>query len=188
MRCLVCRKWSFRIICKTCQEEFLILKPKIRLVGDIKVYSFYSYEDIAFLLNTKYYAIGSRVFNILAKKASVYFSQNLSDSLSEVYGVGIDDNPKKGYSHTGILLKNFSSSIKPIYGELNARNKIQYAGKSLAFRQNNPKNFSFKVKNRNLVIFDDIITTGTSILEAKNVIEKNNNRVLFALVLSDASS
>ncbi|EAL3832073.1 ComF family protein, partial [Campylobacter upsaliensis] len=36
------------------------------------------------------------------------------------------------------------------------------------------------------ILVDDIVTTGSSILEAKKILEKNKISVLFALVLADA--
>ncbi|WP_158654733.1 MULTISPECIES: phosphoribosyltransferase [unclassified Helicobacter] len=159
------------------------------MLEDFKVYSFYSYEENAFLLNMKYDAIGSRIYKILAQRASEYFFNHLSVRFpKDCYGVGIDDDPKKGYSHTGIILKGFSSKIKPIFGELRAKNKVKYAGESLSFRKKNPKNFKCKVSYKDLIIFDDIITTGTSMLEAREKLQKYNNNVLFGIVLSDARS
>lgn len=189
MRCIICTQLSFLIICRRCQEFFLVIKPKIRILGDFKVYSFYSYEENAFLLNMKYEVIGSRIYQILAQKASDYFFANSALNLPKhCYGVGIDDDPRKGFSHTGIILKSFSPKIKPIFGELKAKNKVKYAGESLAFRKKNPKDFFSKVSDKNLIIFDDIVTTGTSMLEAREKLQKSKNNVLFGVVLSDAST
>lgn len=188
MRCLVCEKYSFFAICKQCQESFLIIKPKIRIIEDLKIYSVYNYEDISFLLNLKYYAMGSRVIKILSKKASKHFEKTHGEFFKQhkVYGVGIDDNPKKGYSHTGVILRVFSSLIKPIYGELIAKKSIKYAGKNLAYRQQNPKDFTYYSGAKDVVIIDDIVTTGSSMLQAKRCIEKAGGNVLFGIVLSDA--
>ena len=187
MRCVVCEAWSLRAICARCQETFLPIAPKIRLLEDFKVYSFYSYEGISFLLNSKYYAIGSRIYSILARRAREYFSAQIEEGAFDgVCGVGIDDRVGDSYSHTGILLRAFSGIVRPIYGELIARNRVQYAGKNLAFRQSNPKDFSFSLGAGEYVIFDDVITTGTSMLEAKRVIERSGARVVCGIVLADA--
>ncbi|EAL9099540.1 ComF family protein, partial [Campylobacter jejuni] len=37
-----------------------------------------------------------------------------------------------------------------------------------------------------VILVDDIVTTGSSLLEAKKVLEENKISVLFALVLADA--
>lgn len=188
MLCLTCNAFCFSLLCKNCREQFLKIKLKIRIVEDLKIYSFYDYQDISLLLNTKYYAIGSRVFSLLAKKANAHFLTTHQEFFKQyiVHGVGIDDNPKKGYSHTGVILHAFRNIITPIYGELQAKNKVKYAGKSLEFRQKNPRGLVYKSGSKDLVIFDDIVTTGLSMLEAKKAIEKGGGNVLFGVVLSDA--
>lgn len=184
MKCLVCGKWSLRAICKTCQED-IILKPTTRLIGDLKVYSFFAYSEIETLLHYKYTSIGSRIYQVLCNLAQEYFKEHFD---LQAYGVGIDDCIKRGYSHNGIFLHSFSKcGIKPIYGELLASERVSYAGKSLGYRQTHPKGFQTKLSGiKNLIIFDDIITTGTSLMEAKKILEEKENEVLFALTLCDA--
>lgn len=182
MRCIVCQKWG-KLLCQQCFPNLTLGK---RLVDAMPVYSFYAFSDIELLLHYKYTAIGSRIFSLLAQRASAYFVREVRD-LDNVYGVGIDDNVQKGYSHTGVIMDAFRyCGIRPCYGELLAKNPISYAGKSLEYRQKNPKNFQTKLKNKNLVIFDDVITTGTSLREAKKLLESCNNTVLFGLTLCDA--
>lgn len=185
MRCLSCGKWGFRVICKSCLS-LITLKPTLRLVGDLRVYSFFAYSEIEALLHYKYSPVGSRVYRVLCKIAREYFAPTFS--IQEAYGVGIDDSVRRGYSHNGIFLNEFRKcGIKPIYGELLAQNKVSYAGKSLEYRQTHPKGFSTHLKGvKNLIIFDDIITTGVSLSEAKRMLEQERNEVLFALVLCNA--
>lgn len=184
MKCLACGIWSFIAICKRCQQH-IILKPTIRLVGDLKVYSFFAYSEIEALLHYKYTPIGSRIYTILCNLAQGYFKEHFS---LQAHGVGIDDCIKRGYSHNGIFLNVFRKcGIKPIYGELLAQSKVSYAGKSLEYRQSHPKGFQTKLRGvKDLIIFDDIITTGTSLLEAKKVLEEKRNEVLYALTLCNA--
>ncbi|WP_305862307.1 ComF family protein [Helicobacter cholecystus] len=184
MKCLVCGAWSLRIICKKCQE-CIVFKPTIRLLGDFKVYSFFAYSEIETLLYYKYTPIGSRVYQILCNLAQEYFRENFS---LQAWGVGIDDCIKRGYSHNGIFLHTFKKcGIRPIYGELLAKNKVSYAGKTLKYRQDHPKGFDTSLEGcKDLIIFDDILTTGTSLLEAKKVLEEKSNEILFALTLCNA--
>lgn len=184
MRCLSCGKWGLKVICKKCQAN-INLKPNIRLVGDLKVYSFFAYSEIELLLHYKYSPVGSRVFRVLSERAREYFKEHFS---LQAYGVGVDDSVRRGYSHNAIFLHSFRKcGIKPIYGELLASEGVSYAGKSLEYRQTHPKGFQTKLSGiKNLIIFDDIITTGTSLMEAKKVLEERGNEVLFALTLCDA--
>lgn len=184
MRCLICGVWNLNgLICKKCIPTLSLGK---RLVDGVSVYSFYAFSEIEFLLHFKYQPIGSRIMTMLARWASLYFSQNFSFPHG-LMGVGIDDRIKNGYSHTGIILHEFKRcGIQPIYGELKAKNPISYAGKSLQYRQANPKGFQTQLVSRDVVVMDDVITTGVSLQEAIGLLRSKNNRVILALTLCDA--
>jgi competence protein ComFC len=177
--CLVCTNFSFSIICKECQK---LLKPTIKKRDDIV--SFYQYEEIEKFLKYKYHPFGSRVFEILAKNSFKKFTEVYQE---KIYSLSIDDNPKRGYSHTAILNHSLKSKyITPLYKKLLAQNDITYAGKTLEFRLNNPRNFKYTgPKNIDVILIDDIVTTGTTIQEAKEVLKKHNVNVLFCVVLVD---
>ncbi|MAD42983.1 MAG: phosphoribosyltransferase [Arcobacter sp.] len=188
MKCLTCENISFQIICKTCQKN--LLEPsfhKRELEKDFYNYSFYALSDIEDLISSKYYFHGDRVFNILAKLSFAKFSQNFSFD-DKIKAIAIDDHTRHDFSHTAILAKHLKSKIiTPKYNCLKATNIVKYAGKDLEFRKNNPRKFNVSnIKNQNLILCDDLITTGTTILEAKKALEKQNNKVLFSLTLADA--
>lgn len=188
MRCLSCEKLSFFSICKICQKN--LLEPtfnKRELEKGFFVYSFYPYDDIKELLNTKYEFYGDRVFNILADLAFKKFAHNFKyDEM--ITAVPIDDHTRHEFSQTALLAKSLKSKyIKPEFNTLKASNIIKYAGKDLKFRKKNPRKFKYKgEENLKVILIDDLITTGTTILEAKTLLEKYNCEVLFALTLSDA--
>lgn len=189
MKCVICAKYCFSPICKTCLEGINIV-PRVRLIEGMSVYSFYRYDDVALLLMSKYNIFGSRILGRLAKKASDYFFSRQSDlnvwKESNLCGVGIDDCARSYYSHTGVILKQFCRhNIRAVYGGLVAQNTVHYAGKTLEYRQKNPKNFIYLANSKNVMMVDDIITTGTSMKEAKRAIEKTHARVLFGLALCD---
>ena len=103
------------------------------------------------------------------------------------YGVPIDDHVRHGYAHSAILAHALKSIIKPLYKSLRAQNNQTYSGQKLAFRQSHKRNFTFTCKDkRDVILIDDIVTTGTTLQEAQNVLEKAGVNVLFALVLADA--
>lgn len=182
MKCLACGRWG-KILCPMCLPP---LSLGTRLVDEMSVHSFYALSEIELLLHYKYTPIGSRIFSLLALRASEFFCKEFG-GLQGLKAVGIDDGVKKGYSHTGVILHSFKRcGITPIYGELRARNQVSYAGKSLEYRKQNPKNFSTKLKDERLILFDDVITTGTSLKEAKALLQSLGNQTLFALTLCDA--
>jgi len=188
MRCISCQSLSYKIICDDCQDRFL--QPsfyKREIQKDFFVYSFYKFDDIKDLINTKYHFFGDRVFKILAsltfKKFGLTF--NYSD---QIYAIPIDDHTRHQFSHTAILAKSLKSQyITPLYDCIKATNIVKYAGKDLKFREQNPRKFIYKgPSNIQTIVVDDLVTTGTTINEAKIILNKNSVEVLFGLAISDA--
>ncbi len=189
MRCITCQTLSFEIICKVCQDRFLTSSfHKRELEKDFFVYSFYKFDEVKELLNTKYEFYGDRVLNILGKLSFKKFSSNF-EFTNQVYALPLDDHTRHQFSHTAILSKHLKSNqIKPIYNTLKATNIVKYAGKDLEFRKKNKRKFLYTGKqNLQVILIDDLITTGSTILEAKKGLEQNNCEVLFALTISDAN-
>jgi len=148
------------------------------------VYSFYKYSDIEPLLLTKHTPLGYLVYRGLAKLTFKPFMEHfLSHSDREVYLIGVDESVTSGYSHVALLT---SVTQYVIHNGLIATNRVKYSGKSLDFRLNNPRNFHYMgVPNIDVILVDDIVTTGTTLLEAKEVLEENGVNLLFGLTLAD---
>ena len=136
------------------------------------------------MIKYKYEKFGSFVFKELSFPFS-FFSKNYPHILNII---PIDDKVDKGYSHTAILA-NAMQKDKKLYSTLHSQTDVKYAGKSLEFRLNNPRNFKYcGPKNIDVVLVDDVVTTGTTLNEAKEVLKKYNINVLFSLVLADLRS
>ncbi len=189
MKCMLCESLSFTHICSFCQNTFLtpsIYKRKI--LNNIEVISFYKYKDIKDLLHTKHTDLGYYIYSILAQNSFKKFAQNFqySDIISSI---AVDDNIKSGYSHTAILNKALKSKyIKPYFNKLRAKNSISYSAKSKEFRLLNPRNFTLNTNTTDdIILVDDIITTGSTLTQAINTIRLKKKEVLFCLTLADAS-
>ncbi len=188
MRCLSCENISYQAICKSCQKN--LLEPsfyKREISKDFFVYSFYQLDDIKELINTKYHFFGDRVYTILGKLAFKKFADNFQYD-NNVLAIPVDDHTRHQFSHTAILAKFLrSKNITPLYNTLKATNIVKYAGKSLDFRKNNKRAFQYLGdKKHDIILVDDVVTTGTTLLEAKIVLEKEQCNPLFALTLCDA--
>lgn len=187
MRCLLCEKLSWNLICKKCMHTKLTPNISRRsLACGLEVISFYPFGEIDYLLKSKYDAIGSKIYKILADESFKTFAKNF-DHPDIIRAVGIDDRVTKGYAHTAILARALKSkTIRPLYGRLLAGNQLHYAGKSLDFRLKNPREFRYSGEKTDVILVDDLITTGTTLCEAKTAVEAAGATVLFALTLADA--
>ncbi len=188
MRCIVCESLSWNIICKDCKQNLLVPNITKRVLNNgLEVYSFYKYDELKHLFKTKYEIYGDKAIKIMAQMSFKNFAQNYNDNI-QLKAIPIDDRIKSNFSHTAILAKALQSkNIKVQYNTLHAQNDIQYAGKDLIYRKKHKRDFLYRgKKDLNVILVDDVITTGTTILEAQSVLKKHNCHVPFALTLCDA--
>lgn len=190
MKCILCESISFSHICDSCQNTFLT--PTIyrrKILNNIEVISFYKYKEIKDLLHTKHTDLGYYIYSIMAKNSFKKFASSF-EWQEKINAIPIDDNIKSGYSHTAILAKQLrANNIFPEFAKLRAKNTISYSGKSKEFRMMNPRDFSFKESSyKEIILVDDIITTGSTLSQAITTISRHNKTPLFCLTLADASA
>lgn len=186
MRCIACTKLSFTILCLTCKEDLVPRVQKRTLDDSLVVYSFFGYNDISPLLHSKHHSYGISIYKTLALISFLPFLEKAQ--LQNITLIPIDDHTRYGYSHTATLTHTLKKKgYKAYFNTLRAKNRVNYSGKTLTYRKTHPRNFTCKLKNRqNIVLVDDLVTSGTTLLEAKKIVEKSNNSILFALTLADA--
>jgi competence protein ComFC len=186
MKCLLCENFSFSHICKNCQETFLTPSLYKRKLLGVEVLSFYKYSEIKDLLHTKHTDLGYYIYKILAQNSFKKFAQSF-ELTSKAVCIAVDDVALSGYSHTAIINKELKSPyLRPLYNKLRAKNNISYSGKSREFRLLNPRNFELKNFNeQEVILVDDIITTGSTLAQAIQIMQANKKEVLFCLTLAD---
>ena len=188
MRCYSCTKLSVEIICKRCKKEFLKTQTDTRTIGTLDVISFYKYSTIESLLLTKHKPEGYRIYTFLAKMLLTPFAEEFAENAEgDVYIIGVDEYVKSGYAHVALLTRAMKTKHTiPLHSALMAQNRVNYSGKDLQFRLANPRNFTYTgKKNIDVILVDDIITTGITLQEAQKVLIENGVNVLFALTLAD---
>ncbi len=184
MRCHACGRFSFSLLCRSCQDLYLYPEPKTRrLDTGLEVLSFYAYDEIEPFLLTKHTPHGRTIYRILAKRA---FSL-LEAPTSPAWAVALDDHVRHGYSHTAVLahlLQAKGYRYRP--GTLIAANRVSYAGQTRAFRIMNPRRFTYRGPTDVTAIpVDDIVTSGLTLQEAQAVLLQNGIDVPYAVVLAD---
>ena len=188
MRYYSCSKLSFNIICKTCVSQLFTSNMSTRKVGTLDVISFFKYSSLETLLHSKHKPEGYRIYKALAQMTMKPFIEEFVESDDrDVYIVGIDETVKSGYAHVALLSRAMKTKTSfPLHSALMARNSVNYSGKSLQFRLENPRDFVYKGKpDIDVILVDDIITTGITLQEAQKVLLSHGVNVLFALTLAD---
>ncbi len=193
MKCLSCNNFSVKPLCAKCAKIYL--KPEMieKRVGNLKVISFFDYYLVSELVKSKYLVSGYRFYKYVAKKffqpfIKAYVSSYKGDK-KRLYLIGVDENVLRGYSNISLLTHYgaYKSGIKPLSSVLRAKNRVQYAGKSLEYRLNNPRGFVYSgPKNIDAILIDDVVTTGTTLQEANSVLKKSGVNVHFALTVANA--
>lgn len=188
MRCYSCAKLSFSIICQTCRKNLFSTTIGTRTVGTLDVIYFYKYSQVESLLHTKHKPEGYRIYRALAKMTVKPFIKEFTEADDrQVYVVGVDEYVKSGYAHVALLTHAMKTKyVKPLHATLIAQSRVNYSGKSLQFRLEHPRDFTYTGKiNVDVILVDDIITTGITLQEAQKALMQAGVNVLFALVLAD---
>lgn len=188
MRCYSCSKLNFKIICKECIDQFFSPQTSTKKVGTLDVISFYRYASLETLLHTKHKPEGYRIYKALAELTMKPFIEEFVESDErDIYIVGIDEYVKSSYAHVALLSRAMKTKTSfPLHSSLIAGNRVNYSGKSLQFRLENPRDFVYKGRsNIDVILVDDIVTTGITLQEAHKVLMSHGVNVLFALTLAD---
>jgi competence protein ComFC len=188
MKCLICGCWTLSHICKGCRKTHLAPSLYTRkILGTIPVYSFYKYDEIETLLHTKHTDLGHYVYGILARESLGRFAGSFEYD-GAVAVIGVDDHVRRGYAHTALLARALKSRrLKPYYGKLLARNQDTYSGQNYQYRLLHPRRFVYRpFPEKEVVLVDDILTTGLTLTQAAERLHREGKRVLFALTLADA--
>jgi len=191
MRCFSCDSLSLRPLCKECEDKFLVPDMIETEVGNLEVVSFFDYYLTVDLVKSKYISSGYRLYKFFAKKYFAPFIKAYVENLDnkKIYLIGIDEDVSRGYSNVA-LLSHFgskSAGVKALHNKLIAKNRVQYAGKPLEFRLENPRDFVYTgPKNIDAILIDDTTTTGTTLEQAHAVLKQSGVNVHFALTLANA--
>ena len=191
MRCYSCGKLSFRAVCETCKSTLFVPSTQTRRIGTLDVISFYSYTTLEPLLLTKHKPEGWRIYRELGRMLFRPFMQEFVEhDDGAVHVIGVDENVRSGYSHVAQLTHAMKmTGVHVQHGVLQARNRVNYSGKPLQYRLENPRDFLYTGKtNISAILVDDIVTTGMTLQEAQKILAKHGVDVLFALTLASAQA
>ncbi|HGZ70516.1 MAG TPA: ComF family protein [Nitratifractor sp.] len=191
MRCFSCDNLSIKPVCDDCIKDFLTPEMIKKEVGNLEVISFFDYYLTVEFIKSKYTTSGYRVYKFLAQKFIAPFIRAYLEGIKStpLYLIGVDEDISRGYSNVAQMVHfgSLKSDVKALHNVLRAKNRVKYAGESLEFRLNNPRNFIYKgPKGIDAILIDDTVTTGTTLEQAHRVLKESGVNVHFALTLANA--
>jgi competence protein ComFC len=153
------------------------------------VISLFGYRTLEPFLLSKHTPLGYRVYRYFGRRVVAPFLAAFAEGLEEpAWLIPVDDDPLDGYAHTALLARGTRLPLlRPLYGALRARNRVDYGGKSLSYRLEHPRDFRYRGPTGiQAILLDDIVTTGTTLAEANSTLKRAGVEVLFALTLAEA--
>lgn len=193
MYCVVCGRLKWNIICKDCLSNLEYIDSKRILDNDVKVFSSFAFSELKFLLTSKNNIIGSRIFKRLGVYAVSNFFARYKDlatlNKQKIAVLSIRNKNIGMYSHSAILSQCFSAyGFKVFNNALIIGNNSHFSHLKRHERQELGRSFRFNFKHNCLgvIIVDDIITTGQTLLEASDIAMQNGYNSLFAWTLCDS--
>jgi competence protein ComFC len=156
----------------------------------LEVHTFFEYTALEPLLLSKHKPEGWRIYRWLGKTILRPFFETFGKHIdSDVTVIGIDERPKGGYAHIAAMT-HMLKGIKHLHikhAALIAQNEVRYAGKPLQYRITHPRRFDYSGPSEgDVILIDDIVTTGTTLQEAYRTVTQAGAEVLFAVTLADA--
>lgn len=204
MRCVNCGAFSLRTICAACAANLAECRLGMRQVEGFSVFYYYGYSEIRELILSKHHEYGAAVLARIASLSLAKFPLHLqreisanpqnyeafktTDGVFKFNAVPLDDDVRSGYSHTAILARALKSElIEPKFHCLRAQNRVKYTGQSLEFRLKHKRNFKILTPPQfPVILVDDIITSGLSMLQARESLIDGGFMPVCGLVLANA--
>ncbi len=193
MYCSMCGKLRWHIICKDCLKHLEYIDSKRVLDNGMKVFSSFALSELKLLLASKNNIIGSRIFKRLGIYGISNFFERYKDLAAlnhqKIAVLSIRNKTIGMYSHSAILAQCFRAyGFKVFHNALIIGNDSHFSHLKRKERQELGRSFHFHFKHDYLamILVDDIITTGQTLLEASNIIMQNSYTPLFAWTLCDS--
>ncbi|NLC87452.1 MAG: ComF family protein [Clostridiaceae bacterium] len=204
--CLICGKLSEDIWCEKCKKE--MLKEKKFIIEENKqnkkcyfeshIY-FFQYKDnirkliLDYKFNDKSYLY--KIFSeIITKNKKTYRILKKYDIITPV-PIHRKRKKQRGYNQSYLIAKEISININTLILEnkilKKTKNNIEQSSLKKEQRAQNVKNVyvlekSEKIKNKNIVLFDDIYTTGNTVNEISRILKENGaNKILILTIAKD---
>lgn len=203
--CVICGKVIQNTICKECEKaiiEKVVLKIEKKnnkeFYFDKHLYVFYYRDNIRSIILNYKFNDKSYLYKLFSE--IIIKNQKICGILKKydiMIPVPIHKNRKKqrGYNQSDLIAKEITKNIYGLEYENNVVEKIKNTKEQSSLkkedRKQNVQNIykilnKDKIKNKNIILFDDIYTTGNTVNEISKILKQSGaNKILVFTVAKD---
>lgn len=189
-KCIICGVEGFLGICSKCKSEI----KRVHQQEEIMAYGYYGGVLKKLILNLKYhksFIAGKVLADLLCQ---IIIEKKLSIDCICYVPISKDSLKKRGFNQCSVLAKNISSILDIPVIDCLVKVKETKEQKLLG-KEERMKNIldTFEIKNKeklfkkNILLIDDVYTTGATINECKKNIEKCNINKIYLLTIAKSN-
>ena len=189
-KCIICGVEGFLGICSKCKSEI----KRVHQQEEIMAYGYYGGVLKKLILNLKYhksFIAGKVLADLLCQ---IIIEKKLSIDCICYVPISKDSLKKRGFNQCSVLAKNISSILDIPVIDCLVKVKETKEQKLLG-KEERMKNIldAFEIKNKeklfkkNILLIDDVYTTGATINECKKNIEKCNINKIYVLTIAKSN-
>ena len=189
-KCIICGVEGFLGICSKCKSEI----KRVHQQEEIIAYGYYGGVLKKLILNLKYhksFIAGKVLADLLCQ---IIIEKKLSIDCICYVPISKDSLKKRGFNQCSVLAKNISSILDIPVIDCLVKVKETKEQKLLG-KEERMKNIldAFEIKNKeklfkkNILLIDDVYTTGDTINECKKNIEKCNINKIYLLTIAKSN-
>ena len=189
-KCIICGVEGFLGICSKCKSEI----KRVHQQEEIMAYGYYGGVLKKLILNLKYhksFIAGKVLADLLCQ---IIIEKKLSIDCICYVPISKDSLKKRGFNQCSVLAKNISSILDIPVIDFLVKVKETKEQKLLG-KEERMKNIldAFEIKNKeklfkkNILLIDDVYTTGATINECKKNIEKCNINKIYLLTIAKSN-
>ena len=189
-KCIICGVEGFLGICSKCRSDI----KRVNQQEEIMAYGYYGGVLKKLILNLKYhksFIAGKVLADLLCQ---IIIEKKLSIDCICYVPISKDSLKKRGFNQCSVLAKNISSILDIPVIDCLVKIKETKEQKLLG-KEERMKNIldAFEIKNKeklfkkNILLIDDVYTTGATINECKKNIEKCNINKIYLLTIAKSN-
>lgn len=169
-------------LCFNCLNKFLIYNKCHNYQG-YKLTVLYYYNDFFKQLLFQYKGQGDYALNNAFLNAYPHFKYRFHHHVVAIVPSSKQDNQRRGFNPNEMIVKNFSNNIFTGLYKVSAYKQTQQANRADVKNVIKIKNGE-QLYNQDVIIFDDVITSGNTIMTCANLIAAYHPKSIRIIVMA----